>query len=152
MAERWCSTKAEGSSSSSRWRISRSSSRTGAKGTDRETKCLPQPEAASPVVQPACFTLRGDSKTECGTDYSSPPPANGRSQDSNACRFREGFLLLIECQDRAGSHFDGDGDMEKIHPADGKRKAVSGTDVIRGANGVPRVEFDVRLGWLSMRH
>ena len=53
-------------------------------------------------------------------------------------------MLLIECQDRVGSHFDGDGDMEKIHPADGNRKAVFGTDVIRGANGVPPVEFGVR--------
>ena len=35
-------------------------------------------------------------------------PPDGKVQDSNACRFREGFLLRLDCQNRTGSHFDDD--------------------------------------------
>ena len=73
-----------------------------------------------------------------------PAPSGGKGQDTNACHFRESFLILVECQDGVGSHFDGDGDVEKIHPADGNGKAVLGAEFARGANGVPQVEFGVR--------
>ena len=81
---------------------------------------------------------------ECTPAASPPTSLSPLLFASDACRFREGFLLLIECQDRVGSQFDGDGDMEKIHPADGNRKAVFGTQFTGGTNGVAPVEFGVR--------
>lgn len=53
-------------------------------------------------------------------------------------------MLLVKCQERIGSRLDGDGDVEKIHPADGHRESVLGAEFTGGADGVAPVEFSVR--------
>ena len=51
---------------------------------------------------------------------------------------------MIEGQQGVGSDFDFDGDMEEVHPADGNRASVFGTEFARSANGVAPVELGVR--------
>ena len=47
-------------------------------------------------------------------------------------------------QQGVGSDFDGDGDMEEVHPADGNGESVFGTEIARSADGVAPVKLRVR--------
>ena len=51
---------------------------------------------------------------------------------------------MVEGEQGVGSDFDGDGDMEEVHPADGNGESVFGTEFARSADGVPPVELGVR--------
>jgi hypothetical protein len=53
-------------------------------------------------------------------------------------------LLLIEREKRVRSDFDGYGNVEKVHPADGNGETVFGTEFARGADGVPPIELGMR--------
>jgi hypothetical protein len=53
-------------------------------------------------------------------------------------------LVCVESQEGVGSDFDGDGDVEEVHPADGNREPVLCAEFACGADGVPPVKFGVR--------
>ncbi len=68
----------------------------------------------------------------------------GKAQNPNTGCFGESLLLAVEGQQSVGSDFDGDGDMEEIHPADGNGKAMFGAQFARATDGTAPVELRVR--------